>query len=876
MDTAPPALIRTSITAKVCVFVAVTEAALLFVLGIVLYRNHVQGSESVLAAKMALPAVLMSQMAMNFEAAADLASLERVIGERVIEAYLARRDGTIFYASEAGRIGTRAPELAGGPGARGLQRTTEAGQRRFSLVTPLTMGGEVVGHFFVAVAAAGTEGQERAVARLLAAGAAITVLLTSLISAFWMRQLLVPRLERTVDALRLAGEGQLSTRIADPGAPDQIGSLVENVNAMIAQIEAHTRNLQTLAEAGGEFANAGSRGELRQTLLKLLQARVGAGSAEALCADVEAGRAGGEEGAETFLRTLGRQYADAAGRIDALGRLQRAEQEYRELFANAVEGIFRLSPDGALEAANASFAAILGVPAADLPARFEEFCRARPDFRAGFAGFLERVRAEGEVHGAELELSREDGTRAWVALSARLLDGGAGRRGVIDGGAVDISERKRREAAESERALIEAEHRAKSAALATIEEKNRLLQHTLEELGRAQARLVQSEKMAAMGTMAAGVAHDLNNILSGIVSYPDLLLQEMPASSPWCESIAVIKESGERAAAVVADLLTISRGAAYVTAPCDLNGLVGKYLRSPECGGLLLRFPGVRVVTRLAADLRPASGSPVHLQKVVMNLVMNACEAIQGSGQVTVSTENVTVGPDGAGTRAVPPGEYALLKVADTGPGIPEKDLATVFEPFFTKKALGHSGTGLGLAVVWNTVTEHGGVVFAESGATGAVLSVYLPVSAGALAEVPPPSRRAGLQGSASILVVDDERMMREVAVKILSLLGHRVEAVASGEEAIACVRAQPFELVVLDMMMPPGLNGCETYREIAKIRPGQKAVICSGFSLSEDFLAAQATGAGGFLKKPYTFEELGLAVKRELERPAGTGARLS
>jgi PAS domain S-box-containing protein len=860
--------LRSSITAKVCFFGGVTAAALLCALGLLFYRGYAAEIEHGLADRMALPAALMSQMAMNFEAAADLPALEKIVQEPVVEAYVARKDGTIFYASAAARVGGKeeAADVQAGQDAaadRRLRASTEAGGARFSLRTPVVIDGDAVGHLFVKVDAAGVMRKERHLAGLLALGIALTVLLTSLITAFWIRRLLVPRLDRTVDALRQVGSGRLSIRIAESGAPDEIGLLIQSVNAMITQVETYTMNLQSLAQAGGEFANVETRSDLEQTLQRTLAARFGATPA-----------GGGDN--QIFLSTLEQLRSDAAGRIDALARLRRAEQEYRELFSNAVEGIFRLSPAGRLEAANASFAATLGFPAdAELPERFEGFLRSRPDLQQGWNAFLEKVRDGGEVRDSEFAFSRDDGSPVWIALSARAIVDAQGRPAGVDGGAVDISDRKHRETAESRRAVAEAAHRAKSEVLAAIEEKNRQLERALEELRRAQERLVQSEKMAAMGTMAAGVAHDLNNILSGIVGYPDLLLTQLPKSSPLRESLAAIKASGERAAAVVSDLLTIARGSAYATVPCDLNGLIRIYLQSPECRQLMQRFPGIRIVPRLAGDLNASSCAPIRMQKVVMNLVMNACEAIRDTGVVVISTVNTAIGPNDALARSVPPGDYVVLKVADTGPGITEQDLARVFEPFFSKKVLGRSGTGLGLAVVWNTVVEHGGAVVAESGADGAVFSVFLPASEEApTPEKHPETPREILQGSGTVLVVDDEPLLREIATKILAVLGYRVEAVASGEEAIARLQERLYDLIVLDMLMPPGINGCETYREIVKFRPGQKAVICSGFSLSEDFIEARKAGAGSFLKKPYTFDELGLAVKRELARPAGEETR--
>jgi CheY-like chemotaxis protein len=251
-----------------------------------------------------------------------------------------------------------------------------------------------------------------------------------------------------------------------------------------------------------------------------------------------------------------------------------------------------------------------------------------------------------------------------------------------------------------------------------------------------------------------------------------------------------------------------------------------------------------------------------------MNLVTNAVEAIRDEGTVVLSTDNGRIEARDKTTRSVTPGEYVLLKVEDTGPGIPDEDLDRVFEPFYSKKILGRSGTGLGLAVVWNTAREHHGTVLAESGDGGASISLYLPATGEKPEEIETePLTVASLQGSGTILVVDDEYQQRDIATRMLTTLGYSVSTASAGEEAIARLREKPVDLVFLDMLMPPGLNGYETYREIVKIHPDQRAVICSGYSESDDWKRAGAMGIGGFLRKPFTLETIGSIVKKEMER---------
>ena len=205
--------------------------------------------------------------------------------------------------------------------------------------------------------------------------------------------------------------------------------------------------------------------------------------------------------------------------------------------------------------------------------------------------------------------------------------------------------------------------------------------------------------------MAGGVAHDLNNVLSGIVSYPDLLLMDLPRESPLRRPIEVIQESGKKAAAIVQDLLTLARRGVSTLEVANLNDLVGQYLISPEYQRLRAQHPRVEVETRLEPELLNIMGSPVHLSKTLMNLVSNAAEAMTNGGKIIIACENRHLDRSLKG-KEVQQGDYAVLRVSDNGVGISPEDLPRIFEPFFTKKKMGRSGTGLGMAVVWGTVRD--------------------------------------------------------------------------------------------------------------------------------------------------------------------------
>jgi len=382
-------------------------------------------------------------------------------------------------------------------------------------------------------------------------------------------------------------------------------------------------------------------------------------------------------------------------------------------------------------------------------------------------------------------------------------------------------------------------------------------------------KLARSEKMEAIGRLAGGVAHDLNNVLSAIVSYPDLLLMKLPQDSPLRKSIITIKQSGQRAAAIVQDLLTLARRGVTITKTENLNQVIADYLGSPEFEKLVKSHPRVHFKTQLRRDLQNIKGSAIHLSKTVMNLVANAAEAMPSGGEVLISTENRSFGRSKKGYyHAIEKGQYAALTVSDTGVGIAPEDLGKIFDPFYTKKVMERSGTGLGMSVIWGTVEDHKGFIdVSSSPGKGTTFKLYFPVtpemnSTFEAANIP---INKYMGRGEKILVVDDERDQREIASVLLTELGYWVHTASSGEEAVDYLKTNTVDLLLLDMLMPPGIDGLDTYQQILKRQPGMKAIITSGFSESDRVKQALKLGAGMYVKKPYTMEKIGLAVSREL-----------
>ncbi|MGD9008147.1 MAG: response regulator [Desulfobacteraceae bacterium] len=387
--------------------------------------------------------------------------------------------------------------------------------------------------------------------------------------------------------------------------------------------------------------------------------------------------------------------------------------------------------------------------------------------------------------------------------------------------------------------------------------------HALEE------RLARSQKMEALGLLAGGVAHDLNNVLSGIVSYPELILMDLDEDQSVRSMVSAIQRSGQKAAAIVQDLLALARRGVTHTSVLNINNdIILDYLNSPEFGKMQSYHPSVSVETRLEPDIMNIRGSAIHLKKTIMNLVSNAAEAQPDGGRIIITTKNIYVDRPISGYDEVNEGDYVLLQVKDYGSGIAEQDLNRIFEPFYTKKKMGRSGTGLGMAVVWGTVQDHNGYINVESLVDKCTtFEIYIPVTREPVpdkAETVPLDSYAG-RGE-KILVIDDVQEQREIASTLLARLQYEVVTVPSGEAALEYLKDHSVDLLVLDMIMDPGMDGLDTFIEILKINPNQRAIIASGYAENERVKEAQRLGAGAYIRKPYTVEKIARAVRAELD----------
>jgi len=447
---------------------------------------------------------------------------------------------------------------------------------------------------------------------------------------------------------------------------------------------------------------------------------------------------------------------------------------------------------------------------------------------------MQSMHVGDDIQGEEWEITRADGQKRQLFITTRLHTDMNNKPFVL-GVMSDITERKR------------------------AEEENRDLQE----------RLQRSEKMESLGTLAGGVAHDLNNVLGIVVGYSEMLLDQVDKSSPLRHGLENVMNGGLKAAAIVEDLLTLARRGVQGRSILNLNEIVSDCQQSPEFTNLSSHHPSVKIKTDLETDLPNISGSSVHLGKTLYNLISNASEAVPKGGTVTIKTTNQYLDKPIQGYDQIREGDYVVLSVSDTGEGISAHDLRRIFEPFYTKKVMGRSGTGLGLAVVWGTMKDHSGYIDVQSEeGKGSAFTLYFPVTGEEITTEASAAAISEYMGKGeTILVVDDIKEQRDLAATILKTLNYNVSTVSSGEEAVAYLKEREVDLLVLDMIMDPGMDGLDTYKSVLAIHPKQKAIIASGFSESDRVKATRGLGAGAYVRKPYIKEKLGLAVRKELDR---------
>jgi len=498
--------------------------------------------------------------------------------------------------------------------------------------------------------------------------------------------------------------------------------------------------------------------------------------------------------------------------------LRESEEKFRGLVENAVFGVYLLQ-DGRFVYVNPRFAEMTGYSEEEL---------------------ISCVRPEDVIHPEDLPRARQ-GLRE--RLKGLVPKSHYAFRIVTKGG----------ETRQMEVYSSRMKYRGKPAAIVALLD--------VTEKQHLEERLRRVEKMEAMITLAGGVAHDLNNILGALYGFAELLMLKMGPDHEFKSYVEKIMESSRRGAAIVDDLLTMTRRGVKVEEPVNINTVVIDYLKTLEYERMSLYHPQARVNVQISEEIPVIMGSYVHILKSIMNLVSNAVEAMPKGGTVTVRTYCEK-------KDHLPAREYVVVEVTDEGEGICEEDLKRIFEPFYTKKVMGRSGTGLGLAVVWTTVSDHGGFIEVESKVgEGTCFRLYFPVAETREGISEREEERVDKGNGESILVVDDVPAHLDLAKQILGEAGYTVETAESGEEALGKVRQKKYDLLLLDMLMEPNMDGLETFLEILKIHPNQKIVLMSGFIETERVKEALRLGASSFLKKPYTRRQLIDAISRAISQ---------
>lgn len=632
---------------------------------------------------------------------------------------------------------------------------------------------------------------------------------------------------------------------------------------------------------------------------------------------------------------------DITDRKLAEEELRNSEEKYRDLFNNALVGIYRTNvTDGKVIDANFRMARMLGYD--DLNEFIKEFIFSEHYVDPGTRKkLMEELMQKEEVSGFEARFSRRDGKIIWSRFSSRIVH----EKGYLEGVAIDVTNEKealsklvdsetkyrllvenandavfvvrdgkidfpnpmaRKMAGEmgldldkkpfyeyihpEDRAMVMERHRRRlqgemlpsvysfrlindggeqrwvelNTSVMNWEGRPSTLnflrditvQKTLE------AELQQARRMESIGTLAGGIAHDFNNLLMGIQGRVSLMLMKADTSDPDYRDLKDIEEIVKSGADLTKQLLGFSRGGRYEVKPTDLNQLIRQTLE------LFSRTKKhIRIRRRFQSDLWPAEIDRGQLEQVLLNLFLNAAEAMPNTGTLSVHTTNRLLDEAFAKPHSVPSGRFVLISVTDTGIGMDEETLRRVFEPFFTTKGRGR-GTGLGLASVYGIIRNHGGIVVASSKVGfGTVFDVYLPASEKTVSPEYTPSSEALLKGTETVLLVDDEAKVLDICERFLKTLGYSVLTARSGREALQTYERNKADIaiVVLDMIMP-GMSGRETFDAFMRMDPSLKILVSSGYTVEGDVSDLMSRGCKGYIQKPFSIRLLAKEIRRFLD----------
>ncbi len=517
---------------------------------------------------------------------------------------------------------------------------------------------------------------------------------------------------------------------------------------------------------------------------------------------------------------------DVSERKEAELALRESEERFRSVVENSHEGFLIIDDTFRVVYANPEFCQVVGYPAQDLKGGDVAKLLAEESLRLVKANFLGSLRGDRVPTHYELDVLRRDGEIRRVTVSATIIKDLTGRQQVV-AQVLDITDRLRQEAERKE----------------------------------LENKLIHAQKMEAIGTLAGGIAHDFNNLLMGIQGRISVMQLNLPADHPHSEHVQAIGKTIKSAAALTKQLLGFARGGKYEVKPTCLNELVEK-----TCDMFSRTKKEVSIHRNLRAGLWSADVDQGQIEQVLLNLYVNAGQAMPDGGELFLETENVTLRADFCRSYGVEPGEYVKLTVRDTGVGMDEETMARIFEPFFTTKEIG-KGSGLGLASVYGIIQNHKGIVRVSSRVgQGTSFFIYLPASdKRVIAEAGVHYELA--RGQESILLVDDEQEILHVGSLMLKELGYQVLLACSGKDAVAILEVDPqgVDLVILDMVMP-AMAGGATFDRLRAVRQDLPVLLASGYSLNRQAQDVIRRGGSGFIQKPFDMVGLSRKVREILD----------
>jgi two-component system, cell cycle sensor histidine kinase and response regulator CckA len=516
------------------------------------------------------------------------------------------------------------------------------------------------------------------------------------------------------------------------------------------------------------------------------------------------------------------------------GKLEVSEDRYRYLVENSPDIIYTLDRNGNFTFISDAVERILGFYSEQLIGKHYTHIIHEDDLEKSQWTFNERRTGDRATSGIELRLKSVKSDEEAVPCEVKHITVELKCTGMYD---KPTTERAKR-------------HLGTHGVARDISDRKRL-----------EAQLQQSQKMEALGTLAGGIAHDFNNLLMVIQGHISLMLLKIDSQHPHFERLKSIEECIQSAAALTGQLLGFARGGKYDVKPIDINAILRK---TSKMFGRTKKEVVIR--EKYGKGIHPVDADQGQIEQVLLNLYVNAVQAMPAGGELRLETKNVTFGPYSVRPFNLDPGDYVRISVTDNGLGMDEKTRQRIFEPFFTTKGMGR-GTGLGLASAYGIIKNHKGVIDVESKqGVGTTFSLYLPASKTELRH-DEDSSDGLLKGTETVLLVDDEAMIMQVGKGILEALGYQVLTAASGQEALDVYQANrnAIAITILDMVMP-GLGGGETYDALKKIDPDVKVLLSSGYSSAGQATEILRRGCNGFIQKPFNIGTLSEKLREILD----------